>query len=75
MLHCLRAASATPPKAFVFCTNRIPIADFIEAGLVMNIVAVVLRIFIIHGQERLFEFENPFLEYACFDSCTCRWRS
>lgn len=62
---------ATPPNAIVFGTNRIQIADFLKAGLVMNIVAVVLGSLIIYGMgNAVFEFEDPFPEYACFDSCT-----
>ena len=37
---------ATPPKAIVFSTRN---ADFLKAGLVINIVAVVLGVLIIFG--------------------------
>ena len=46
---------ATPPKAMVFGTNRIKIADFLKAGLVRNFVAVLLgiHIFLWNGKRRV----------------------
>ena len=56
---------ARPPKEIAFGTNRTQTADFLKAGLVMNIVAVVLGILIIYGMGSVvLEFEHPFADYA-----------
>ena len=49
---------ATPPKATVFGTRN---ADFLKAGLVINIVAVVLGVLIIYGMgSTVFAVQAPF---------------
>lgn len=62
---------ATPANAVVFGTNRIKISDFLKVGFTMIVIAVVLGSLLIHGMGvTVSEFEEPFPDCACFDSCT-----
>ena len=73
-MRMLILATCAFPFAFVLPvgTHCTQVADFLEAGLMMNIVAAVSGTFIIYGMESsLFVFENSFPGYACFDPCTC----
>ena len=56
---------------FFFATVSFQFADFLQPGIVMNIVSVVFGIlFICDIGISVFCFVNLFPEYACFDSCT-----
>jgi len=56
---------ATPPNAIVYGSNRVPITEMIKAGLIMNVVAVVLITALVFTLGSVvFDMGGPFPEWA-----------
>ncbi|MBW1688753.1 MAG: anion permease, partial [Deltaproteobacteria bacterium] len=56
---------ATPPNAIVYGSNRVPITKMIKAGLIMNVVAVVLITTLVFTLGSVvFDMGGPFPEWA-----------
>jgi sodium-dependent dicarboxylate transporter 2/3/5 len=56
---------STPPNAIVYGSNRVPITKMIKAGLIMNVVAVVLITTLVFTLgSAVFDMGGPFPEWA-----------
>mmetsp|Transcript_73443 Transcript_73443/g.215394 ORF Transcript_73443/g.215394 Transcript_73443/m.215394 type:complete len:669 (-) Transcript_73443:94-2100(-) len=65
--------AATPPNSVVFATKRIKIKEFVQAGLAINSIMILLGAPLLYIMgSAIFDTTGPFPQWGCLPE-TCRW--